>query len=226
MRIVVDPRPSGAFAPLPEAWHLIRQPRPALGLGLSILAGLGLPFVPFVLLSLESWLLPRPWTHQSESVPPWILLPALLFSVVAHELLHLTWHPGGGVSPRSLVLLWPRKLQLGVYYDGFMSRRRWLVMRLAPVLGLTALPTLALLIIYPWGMSFFWQQFIVIVILINSLGAGGDLLASAIVARQVPRDGEVGNWHGRACWRREQHGPLIVHSSPRRGPFWNHPPGN
>ena len=37
--------------------------------------------------------------------------------------------------------------------------------------------------------------------LVNSLGAGSDLVASIIVARQVPAQGEVGIWNGRACWR-------------------------
>lgn len=203
MRLVIDPPPlSPSSDLLPQGWYLIRQPRPALSLGLAILAGLGLPFVPFVLLSLESWLLPGAETSGPHTVPWWIFLPALVLAVVAHEILHLAWHPGGGLSPRSLVLVWPRRLQLGVHYEGFMPRRRWLIMRLAPLLGLTALPTLALLLVYPFGMSFFWQQFVGIVILVNSLGAGADLLASMIVARQVPRGGSVGNWHGRACWRR------------------------
>ena len=36
---------------------------------------------------------------------------------------------------------------------------------------------------------------------VNSLGAGSDLVASIIVARQVPAQGEVGIWNGRACWK-------------------------
>jgi len=118
----------------------------------------------------------------------------------------LLFHPGWGLTAQSLVLVWPRRLQLGVYYEGFMTRTRWLVMRLAPLVGLTVLPTLLLLVVYPYNMSFFWEQFVVLVILVNSLGAGGDLVASLIVARQVPQGGEVGNWNGRACWRERNAG--------------------
>jgi len=64
----------------------------------------------------------------------------------------------------------------------------------------TVLPAL-LLAAYPFRFDFFWQQFIVLVILVNSLGAGGDLVAALIGARQVPRGGEGGIWQGRACWR-------------------------
>jgi len=125
----------------------------------------------------------------------------LVVSVVMHEFLHLLFHPGWGMSSQSLLFVWSRRLQLGVYYEGFMTRRRWLAMRLSPLVGLTVLPTLLLLVAYPFNMSFFWEQFLVLVILVNSLGAGGDLVASLIVARQVPRGGEVGVWNGRACWR-------------------------
>jgi hypothetical protein len=202
VRILINPLLSVASPdPVPAGWHLIAQPKPAVALGISILAGLALPFLPFLLLSLQAWLLPRAQAPQTETIPWWTLFPVLFVSVVMHELLHLLLHPGGGLSPQSLVLLWPRKLQLGVYYEGFMPRTRWLAMRLAPLVGLTAVPTLVLLVAYPYEISFFWRQFAVMVILVNSLGAGGDLVASVLVARQVPRDGEVGNWNGRACWR-------------------------
>lgn len=175
-----------------------------LGLGISIVTGLGFTFLPFLLLSLHSWLVPQAGATSTETIPGWIIFPVLVVSVVVHELLHLLWHPGWGLSSRSLLLVWPRRLLLGVHYEGFMSRRRWLVMRLSPLLGLTVLPTVVLLIVYPYGMSFFWQQFTVLLILVNSWGAGGDLVASVIVARQVPRGGEVGNWNGRACWKEAQ----------------------
>jgi len=175
-----------------------------MGLMISILTGLGLPIIPFSLLGLEAFLLPRVETGPTETIPPWILLPVLLVSVVGHEFLHLLFHPRWGVSSQSLLLVWPRRLQLGVYYEGFMTRTRWLVMRLSPLVGLTACPTLLLLVAHPFNMSFFWQQFIVLVVLVNSLGAGGDLVASLIVGRQVPRGGEVGNWNGRAYWKEER----------------------
>jgi hypothetical protein len=196
--------PVSSSHPLPGGWQFVQQPKPALGLGISVLTGLGLPIIPFLLLSLETWLLPQVETNQAETIPWWIVFPVLLVSVVAHEFLHLLWHPGWGLSSQSLLLFWPRRLLLGVHYEGFIPRTRWLVMRLSPLIGLTVLPTLMLLAVYPYKMSFFWQQFIVLVILVNSLGAGGDLVASVIIAQQVPRGGEVGNWNGRACWREEK----------------------
>ncbi len=202
MRFIVNPTPpAGIPQPLPEGWSMIRQPKPRRALTAAIAAGLGLPVIPLMLMSLESWLFPITDTRPYGSIPVWIVVPVVLVSVVLHELLHLLGHPGGGRSPRSQVLVWPRKLQIGVYYDGCMPRSRWLAMRLAPLFGLTVLPSLLLLAAYPFLIDFFWQQFIVMVILVNSLGAGGDLVAALIVARQVPRGGEMGIWQGRACWR-------------------------
>ena len=154
-----------------------------------------------MLLSVEPALFPRGSTSNEETIPWWIVFPVLIVCVVTHEFLHLIWHPGQGRSAWSLVLIWPRKFQFGVYYDGFMKRSRWLVMRLSPLVGLTLIPTLFLLLAYPSDLSFFWQQFIVLVILVNGLGAGSDLVAAIIVARQVPAQGEIGIWNGRACWR-------------------------
>jgi hypothetical protein len=202
MRFIVNPTPpAGIPQPLPEGWSLIRQPKLRRALTAAIAAGLGLPVIPFMLMGLESWLFPITDTRPYVTIPAWIIVPVVLVSVVLHELLHLLGHPGGGRSPRSHVLVWPRKLQIGVFYDGFMPRSRWLAMRLAPLFGLTVLPALLLLATYPFLPDYYWQQFTILVIMVNSLGAGADLVASRIVARQVPRGGEIGIWQGRACWR-------------------------
>ncbi len=201
MRFLVNPTPpAGIPQALPEGWSLIRQPKPRRALTAAIAAGLGLPVIPFLLLGLESWLFPITDTRPYVTIPVWTVVPVVLVSVVLHELLHMLGHPGSGRSLRSQVLIWPRKLQIGVYYDGEMPRSRWLAMRLAPLFCLTVLPALLLLAVYPFLIDYIWQQFIVMVILINSLGAGGDLVAALIVARQVPRGGKVGIWQGRACW--------------------------
>lgn len=205
MRVLINPN---LFAqnpePLPDGWRYIRQPGARRALWLSIGAGLALPWGPLLLLTLQSWLrrgVDSAGTGGSDSVSAWVLLPVILASVVLHEGLHLLAHPGWGSQAASLLLLWPRRLGLGVTYAGFMSRARWLVMRLAPLVGLAVLPT-ALLLAFPDGPPSYWtRQFLSLVVLVNCVGAGGDLAAAWIVARQVPAHGEVGSWGGRACWR-------------------------
>jgi hypothetical protein len=201
MKILINPRPAAHQSqPLPPELKLIQQPSQQTGLAISVFVGLLIPFVPCMLLSIQSALLSRT-TSADETIPWWIVFPVLMVCIVAHELLHLIWHPGGGRSAQSLVLIWPRPFQFGVYYAGFMPRSRWRVMRLSPPIGLTLIPMLSLLLANPSDLSFFWQQFIVLLMLVNGLGAGGDVVAAIIVARQVPVHREIGVWNGRACWK-------------------------
>jgi len=202
MRIVINPPvPVPNTQPAPADLTFIEQPTPRRGLAVSILVGIFLALIPVVLLSLEAWIVPRIDSRPYETLPWWIIIPALMVCVLIHEWLHLLCHPGWGGSGHSLVVFWPQKFQVGVHYQGFMKRSRWLVMRLAPLVGLTVLPTLFLLVAYPHPLNFFWEQFLVMIIFVNSLGSGGDLVAAVIVARQVPATGDVGIWNGRACWR-------------------------
>ncbi len=201
MRFVINPRLTvSAAAILPEGWRIIPQPAARQGLWISILVGLALMLVPFALLVVDSYLIPHAQSNADNTISAWILIPVVLVSIVVHELLHLVGHPGGGWSGQSLVLVWPGKFQFGVLYEGWMGRARWLVMRLAPLVGLVALPTFVLMI-DPGIIPFFWRQLLALAMLVNAVGAGGDLAASVIVARQVPRGGEIGIWNGRACWR-------------------------
>jgi hypothetical protein len=201
MKILINPQHAAPLPqPLPADLTLVRQPALRTGLAISILVGLLIPFIPCMLLSFQSMVSLQASVGQDETVPWWIVFPVFMVCVVVHEFLHLICHPGGGRSDQSMVLIWPRRFQFGVYYAGFMRRSRWLVMRLAPLMGLTLVPTL-LMLAGPSELSFFWRQFVVLVIVVNGLGAGSDVVASLIVARQVPADGEIGIWNGRACWR-------------------------
>lgn len=202
MKLLINPKPQLSHGQaVPADIQFIRQPKKRGGLILSIVVGLILPVFPFIILSVESFLFPRRSTYNGETIPWWILFPVLIICIVFHELLHLIWHPGWGRTRQSSLNIWPKKLQFGVHYAGFMSRSRWLVMRLAPLVGLTLLPTIFLMAAHFFKLPYFWQQFVILLILMNSLGSGGDFVASIIVYQQVPLQGEIGIWNGRACWR-------------------------
>jgi hypothetical protein len=49
-------------------------------------------------------------------------------------------------------------------------------------------------------MTFMLETYLIILILTNSLGSGGDLVAAAIVLRQVPPGGALHFHRGRAYW--------------------------
>ena len=71
-------------------------------------------------------------------------LPALAAGVLAllaaHELLHAVCHPGGGLSPKSTVGVWPARGLFYAHYSGALTRERLQLVALAPLLVLSAAP--------------------------------------------------------------------------------------
>jgi hypothetical protein len=122
-----------------------------------------------------------------------------LMGILAHEFLHAVLHPDSGRSDSTILFVDWRKVQFGVYFEGRIPRGRWIVMRLLPLLVLTVLPWIVFYLMYPW-MTFTLETYLIILILTNSLGSGGDLVAVAIVLRQVPAGGVLNFHRGRAYW--------------------------
>jgi hypothetical protein len=82
-------------------------------------------------------------------------------------------------------------LQLGVYYEGCMSRRRWRWMRMAPLLGMSQVRSRGV------TLEIGLQAMLVA----NSVGSGGDLMAASLVLRQAPHNARLCFRGGRAYWR-------------------------
>jgi hypothetical protein len=131
------------------------------------------------------------------------MLIVLALFIPLHELLHLLGQPEWGRSSRSVVAVWPAKLRFGVYYEGCMSRRRWLGMRLAPLILLSVLPAcvLALLPRHLWSPEV--DIGLQVLMVVNALGSGGDIVAAILVLAQVPPTACLCFQAGRAYWRPE-----------------------
>ncbi len=133
---------------------------------------------------------------------PWIVTFAVLVLFIPlHEGIHLLGQPGWGLSERSIVVLWPAKLRFGVYYEGHMSRGRWLTMRLAPLILLSIGPLLLLALLQFFPQVVDLEIGLSILMIANTLGSGADLLAALVVLRQVPRKGQLLFQAGRGYWR-------------------------
>jgi hypothetical protein len=129
------------------------------------------------------------------------MLLALLLFIPLHELLHAIWHPQLGLSPRTVLVIWLKRLRFGVYYEGCMTRRRWLSMRLAPLLVLSVLPAGLLALFHLFPVSFALETFLQVLILVNGIGSGGDVVAVIWVLRQVPSGSQICFYGGKAYWR-------------------------
>jgi hypothetical protein len=127
----------------------------------------------------------------------------IALTVVAHELAHALLHPGFGLTDSSILFLDWRRLQFGVYYEGPIPRARWIAMRLFPMVLWTVLPSLFLLVVL-FRTPSVWGTYLIVMILANSLGSGGDLAAVLIVLCQVPPTGVLNFFRGKAYWLRAE----------------------
>lgn len=198
---VPEPQPVGA------AWQPIHGPSQRWGYVLAVLTGLLLTFVlltGIILFALSATPGPEPVAALPTPSPWVIVLLTMVLSVPAHELLHLVWHPRFGLSSGSVIVVWLRRLRFGVYYEGEMSRTRWLLMRITPFVVLSLLPTL-LFILFPnaaWGFRL--ETSLAILLLVNGLGSGGDVVAMLVILFQIPAAARLGFFRGRAYWQPAQ----------------------
>ena len=142
-------------------------------------------------------------TAVDTSTPWGVVIFALLIFIPLHEFLHMIWYPKFGFSEQTTLVIWPQKLRFGVYYAGCISRRRWLIMRLAPVMILSIIPTL-LLILYTFiPFSYSINVFLQLIMLVNAIGSGGDVVAAILVMQQVPSGADICFHEGKAYWRKK-----------------------
>jgi hypothetical protein len=125
-----------------------------------------------------------------------IVLGAIGLLIVVHDLLHAAMHPGGMLTRRTVLGAWLTKGLFYAHYDGPMSRERFLLILMVPFLVLTVGLWLVALVWRPgWGILPGWS-------VLNAMFAGGDLLATAMIAWQVPRGAEMRNQGWNTWWRR------------------------
>ena len=106
-----------------------------------------------------------------------LTLAVVVALVVLHEAIHLLAFPGGGVG-NAVVGFWPAKGAAYIEYTLPVSRRRFVLVALAPVLFLSVgvLAVAAIGVRVPAPVQ--WAS------VLNAFGSGGDLLVVCLVLRQ------------------------------------------
>lgn len=187
-----------------EEWHRIHSPSSRLGYLLAGLVGFLFPSGLFVWLIIMSLLAVQSKRAEApiDTATPWgAVVLALLLYIPMHELLHAVWHPQRGFSPQTVMVVWPAKLRFGVYYEGCMTRRRWLMMRIAPLAFLSVVPAGLLAAFQYVSVAFAVQIFLQVLMLVNGIGSGGDVIAVMWVLYQVPSSAQICFCEGKAYWR-------------------------
>ena len=201
MRVYIGSAPQiQPSLPLPEGWRQIRQPGPLLAF---LLAGLFFPcVVTAALVGVTTlWMSTGDAALDPVTPTPWgaIVLILILF-VPAHELLHLVCHPEFGRSTRSALIIRPSKLQFAAYFEGCMSRTRWLTMRATPFIVLSVVPVVLLGLMRNTASGSTVSICLQVLFLANGLGSGADIVALLLVLSQVPPSSTLCFRAGKAYW--------------------------
>ncbi len=207
MRLHFGPIPENPdFHPEQTGWSPLREPSAAmfswLGGGVGVLNGA---------VAVALWMLPAGENRtigltistsdaSGAAVSALIalawLLGSLILLIVVHELLHAVCFPGGLTSPRTMIGVWPTIGVFYAHYDGPQSRNRMLVVLLMPLLVISGGLWLVEML-FPTG----WGSALGAFSIVNAMFAGGDVLATGMIAWQVPANAEVRNQGWKTWWR-------------------------
>ena len=139
-------------------------------------------------------------------IPYWliltILIAILILFIPVHEMVHALCCPGWGLSTNTIVGLWLQKGFLYVFYDGTMSRNRFMFVLVAPYLFLSLLP-LGLMAIFKFTG---WTPTLIISLtwtsLLGSLLAGGDFASvGSLLSSNVPNTTLIRNNGQKSYWK-------------------------
>lgn len=188
MKFRVGPVPEDpAFEPAAQGWRSIREPDP---LAYQILA---LPIM-VITFGLSHGAMYQYTSLRLGDAPLWAWLVGFVLIIPVHEFCHILCHPGVGRRPATIVGWWSRKLVFYAHYEGEMSRNRFLLIFMAPFLILTVLPILAAACL---GLA--WWPLMVLA-LMNTLHAAGDLTGALLVWFQIPSEAIIRNKGWRTYW--------------------------
>ena len=198
MRFRIGPLPDDpGFRPEQGGWRKLKEPSFGLLLLLafptSALTAAGVLFVWVLLVRVRGLYGP-----VQVVIAPWTLLgafAALVALVVAHELAHAVVLPRGGLTSATTLGFWPQTVTPYVSYQGELSRNRFLLVGLMPLLLWSAAPLVI-------GLLFAWiPLWMVLLSTVNALVSSADLIGAVLLLSQTPRSAVVRN-KGLATWWR------------------------
>ena len=185
----------GAIPPSPdfipdEIWKPLKEPSCGLAQVISVPIGVAAAAVVALL-----WFAFTP-LHEIKalfSLPRFLGLSVCI--LIVHELVHTAAHPFVGLSPRSIVGIWPSRLIGFAHYDGELSRNRFVTILLMPLVTITVLPLLLAAVIHTVSV---WVAFASV---LNALASAVDVLGAAMVLCQIPPNAILRNQGWRTYWK-------------------------
>jgi len=176
MNIVLGRIPENPdFDPPSQGWTAIKEPSPwyaqlmAFPIGLIITVLLGI-----------LWYTAAPFDGFDVDDIGGSALLWLAGIVVCHEFIHALFHPGCGTSANTYFGFWPSKLLFYAHYDSIISKRRFIVILIAPFVFISIVPLLFCAAFQCASMT------ICGVSLLNALCAAMDVFGCFLIFWSVP----------------------------------------
>lgn len=175
------------FRPAEEGWLGLREPSP-LAVQIAAIPVAGLIGLLLYTVIVHATAIPLP-----SAIGAAVL--AFLPVIPLHELIHALAGPRFGMTPHTIVGVWPARLLFYAYYERELSRGRFLVSLAGPFILLTVVP-LSLCVMLHWNSAALAG-----IALANGVGAAGDVIGVVIVSSQIPWGATIRNQGWRSYWR-------------------------
>jgi hypothetical protein len=179
------------FDPLPP-WRQLREPSPWVMQLFALPIGVALALVTAFL-----WFVLTPLRSESLSLSVPAVVALFVGIIIVHELVHAAIHPLSGRSSHSILGFSPSQGMFYAFYDGQLSRNRFVAILLMPLAVMSFVPlTVAAVTQTAVG----WIAFASI---LNALFACGDVFAAGLVLSQLPASAIVRNQGYYTFWKPE-----------------------
>lgn len=191
---------SDDFHPGETGWTKLREPAPWLmmwlSLPLGIVAAIAVAWAWVMLGKVQPGV-----SFQARSMVEAFgalaaALAALMALIAVHELLHAAAMPDFGLSRQTIIGVWPSHGMFYAHHDGPLTKERFLVVFLMPLLVISVLVPAACMLA---GWKPAWLALLTI---LNALFACGDLFGVLLIFFQVPSGAICRNQGWMTWWRR------------------------
>ena len=126
----------------------------------------------------------------------------IILIVPIHEFLHAVIFKGGLTSKRVVFGFYPKVFGFYAYYNGKITRHRYIIIAVFPFLMLTVIP---LMVVTLFQVE---CKYLVEVIFASGMGSGMDILGIIIILRQVPRQSVLISSGMKTYWKPMANKPL------------------
>lgn len=198
MRVIIGPVPKDeGFHPEQGSWTKLKE------LSFDMLVLLSIPTALLLAVGILFAWVAVAQVHGIEEPVQIVFTPGTLLGsiaafiglIVGHEMVHLVALPRCGLTSATVVGFWPQKVTPYVSHEGELSRNRYLIVGLMPLLLLSVVPLLV-------GLLFAWMPlWLVVLSIINGFVSAGDIINAIVLVSQTPRSAMVRSKGLETWWR-------------------------